>query len=65
MAKRTKELRCAYKDCKVLLPGTVGAGVSTSRLDSRTLICSKCGVREALQPALLATNFKGHQNDTT
>lgn len=52
--------RCAYEDCRAPLPGPYGtAGVSLSRADSETLICSRCGTREALTPALLGTRFKG------
>lgn len=52
--------RCAYEDCRAPLPGPYGtAGVSLSRGDSQTLICSRCGTREALDPRLLASRFKG------
>lgn len=50
---------CAYLDCKAPIPATFGAGVARSRVDSKTLICSKCGIREASTPAILATGFKG------
>lgn len=53
--------RCAYKDCRRVLPGDgrCGPGISLSRLDSKTAICSDCGVREALYPRLLNTEFAG------
>jgi hypothetical protein len=40
--------RCAYRDCRAPIPASGCIGVSTSRLDSRTRICSRCGTREAL-----------------
>lgn len=52
--------RCAYEDCLAPLPGPYGTpGVSLSRADSETLICSRCGTREALDPRLLASRFHG------
>ena len=58
-APPSKVLLCAYRDCRRVLPGSDGPGVSLSRADSKTVICSDCGVREAFQPALLTTGFLG------
>lgn len=48
---------CGYRDCAKPIPPTYGEpGVSLSRLDGRTLICSACGTREAfgnVAPSLL------------
>jgi hypothetical protein len=52
--------QCAYADCRAPLPGPYGMpGVSLSRADGETLICSRCGTREALELALLGTHFRG------
>ncbi|HZT04553.1 MAG TPA: hypothetical protein VFA39_20055 [Steroidobacteraceae bacterium] len=52
--------QCAYTDCRAALPGAYGTpGVSLSRADNTTLICSRCGQREALEPTLLGSNFRG------
>jgi hypothetical protein len=46
---------CAYPDCSEPLPGPYGKpGVAMSRADNHTLICSRCGTREALHPEVLA-----------
>lgn len=40
---------CAYTDCRKAIPKRYGEpGVSLSRQDGKTLICSECGLREAL-----------------
>lgn len=68
MAKKV-QTHCAYRDCKRKLPvpkkgqSQYGMrGVSLSRADSKTIICSRCGEREAFYPQLLDTNFKGVDN---
>lgn len=44
-----KAKRCAYTRCGKPIPPTYGVpGVSLSRTDSKTLICSACGTAEAL-----------------
>lgn len=53
--------RCAYRDCGKFLPTPVAygtVGISLSRADNKTLICSECGVREAMEPELLSSNFQ-------
>lgn len=48
-AKPPKELYCGNAWCGVKLPGPYGTpGVSLARADNKTLLCSDCGVREAL-----------------
>ena len=42
------ETVCGYRDCENVIPPKYGEpGVSLSRLDNRTLICSECGTKEA------------------
>ena len=54
--------RCAYTDCRAPLSGPFGTpGVSLSRADNETLICSGCGRREALNRNLLGTRFRGFE----
>lgn len=57
MTNKTRSGRktfCAYPDCGKTIPATYGVpGVSMSRLDNKTLICSECGMREALQPNIM------------
>lgn len=54
--------RCAYADCCAPLPGPYGTpGVSLSRADGQTFICSGCGTREALNRNLLGTRFRGFE----
>lgn len=53
-------LNCGYADCGKQLPGPYGTpGVSLSRADNKTLLCSDCGLREALEPQILHSDFKG------
>lgn len=41
-------VKCRYKDCNVQIPNRYGErGVSLSRFDNASLICSICGTREA------------------
>lgn len=55
-SKKPAVLYCGNASCGHLLPGPYGTpGVSMSRADSKTLLCSDCGTREAL------TNFMGIQ----
>lgn len=50
-------VKCAYRQCNKLIPPIYGEpGVSLSRLDNKSLICSDCGTREAfgnIAPSLL------------
>jgi hypothetical protein len=50
---------CAYLTCRKIIPAEYGPGVSLSRADNKTLICSSCGTGEALLPrgALTAGRF--------
>lgn len=54
-AKSVPLVVCAYPDCRVVLPGPYGTpGVSMSRRGGDSiLICSACGVREALAPEVM------------
>jgi len=46
-------IKCAYKDCTKLITNEYGQpGVSISRFDNNTLICSHCGAREAFNAVL-------------
>jgi len=48
MHKDPKKVKCAYIDCMTYIPNKYGKpGVSLSRHDNKTLICSYCGKREA------------------
>jgi len=52
--KARRSNACAYQDCCKQLPGPYGsAGVSLSRRDNKTLICSDCGIREAFLGTLV------------
>lgn len=69
-ATKITHATCAYWDCLRPLPTPppgrslfAQPGVALSRADSKTAICSDCGVREALQPWLLKTAFKGRLHD--
>ena len=47
MAKQQKT-KCGYRDCLKAIPAQYGKpGVSLSRHDNKTLVCSECGRREA------------------
>ncbi|MGH9780205.1 MAG: hypothetical protein ACRD33_00165 [Candidatus Acidiferrales bacterium] len=44
----TLKIKCSYKCCRKELDGPYGTpGVALSRSDSKTLICTSCGIREA------------------
>jgi hypothetical protein len=43
-----KTVKCAYKQCTTIIPMQYGEpGVSLSRWDNRSLVCSDCGTQEA------------------
>lgn len=44
-------VKCPYPNCPNMIPETgAGPGVSLSRKDNKTNICSACGTHEALDP---------------
>lgn len=45
---KAHEGQCGYSDCRRSMPARYGEpGVSLSRHDNQTLVCSECGRREA------------------
>ncbi len=56
MSRLTK--RCAYKRCRAPIPQRKAApGLSTSRIDGTTRICSDCGTGEAMSMRALPEQF--------
>lgn len=53
--------RCPYTFCGKIMPAKYGAaGVSLSRFDNSTLICSACGTGEALLPHDFQVRMRQH-----
>lgn len=45
----SEKISCGYKDCDARIPPKYGKpGVALSRHDNKTLVCSNCGMAEAL-----------------